>query len=443
MKIDAKELCARAVKAARAAGAGEAVALLSIRRAGHLRFAENGPTTSAEVERRTLALTAAIGMRHAAASTEDLSPAGVARLAEDVVARARLTPEDPEYVPEAPPQKYPPVPSFDPGVAAIDPAKRAALVKPVLDAAVQGELVAAGLMRDDLLEETRLSSTGAFGTRRATRVELSATLRRRDGSASGWAGSGGVHLADVDPQKVASRAAQKAKGWREPRELPPGAYTVVLEPAALGALFPPLRQSIDARAAEEGRSAFSAPGGKSRVGEALFSPAVTVVSDPQDPVVPGTPWAEGGLPARRVRYIEAGVLKELNRSRYWARKTGTQPTLDGGTLRLVGGSLSLEELIGKVDRGLLITRIWYVRMLDPQRIGVTGLTRDATFLIEGGRIAGAVKNFRFNQSLVDLLRDTVALGREESALALELSFGAALPPALVKNFHMSSISEAV
>jgi predicted Zn-dependent protease len=218
---------------------------------------------------------------------------------------------------------------------------------------------------------------------------------------------------------------------------------VVLEAGALGALFPSLRMSLDARSAEEGRSGFSAPGGKSRVGEALFSPAVTVVSDPQDPLVPGTPWSEGGLAARRVSYVQAGVLRELHRSRYWAKKTGAAPTADGGTLRLVGGGLSLEDLIAKVDRGLLVTRIWYVRMLDPQRIGVTGLTRDATFLIEGGRVSAAVKNFRFNQSLLDLLRDVVALGREEAALGGELAGGLALPPAVVKDFQMSSVSEAV
>jgi predicted Zn-dependent protease len=443
MRAGAKDLCARALKAARSTGAGEAAALLSERREGHMRFADNGPTTSAEVQRSTLSLSAATGLRHAAGSTGDLSPAGVARLAEEVVARARLLPEDPEYVPEAPPQVYPQVPSFHPGVASVDPAARAALVKPVLDAAVQSSLVAAGLLRDDVVEEMRLSTTGSSGSRRATRVELSATLRRRDGSASGWAGAAGVRLSDVDPHRIAARAAQKASAWREPRELPPGPYTVVLEPAALAALFPSLRMSLDARSAEEGRSAFSAPSGKSRVGEPLFSPAVTLVSDPQDPLVPGTPWSEGGLAARRVGYVQAGVLRELQRSRYWAKKTETTPTADGGTLRLVGGGLSLEELVGKVDRGLLVTRIWYVRMLDPQRIGVTGLTRDATFLIEGGRVTAAVKNFRFNQSLLDLLRDVVALGREEAALGGEQSGGVALPPVVVKDFRMSSVSEAV
>jgi predicted Zn-dependent protease len=443
MRSNAKDLCARVLRVARAAGAGEAVALLSERRDGHLRFADNGPSTSAEVQRSTLSMEAAIGMRHAAGSTEDLSPAGLTRLAEEVVARARLLPDDPEYVPEAPPQKYLQVPSFDAAAAAMDPRKRAALVKPVLDAAVQNGLVAAGLMRDVLLEQTRVSSGGSLGAHRVTRVDLSATLRRRDGSASGWAGAVGVRLSDVDPEKIASRAAQKANAWRDPQELPAGPYTVVLEPGAFGALFPSLRMSIDARAAEEGRSAFSAPAGKSRIGESLFSPAVTLVSDPQDPLVPGTPWSEGGLAARRVSYVEAGVLRELQRSRYWARKTGREPTRDGGTVRLVGGGASLEELIRKVDRGLLVTRIWYVRMLDPQRIGVTGLTRDATFLIEGGRIAGAAKNFRFNQSLIDLLRDVVALGREEAALGGDLAGGVALPPALVKDFHMSSVSEAV
>lgn len=443
MRGGAKDLCARALKAARSAGAGEAATLLSERREGHLRFADNGPTTSAEVQRSTLSLWAAAGLRHASGSTGDLSSAGILRLTEEVVARARMSPEDPEYVPEAPAQIYPPIPSFDAEAASMGPAARAALVKPVLDTAVQGSLVAAGLLRDEIVEEMRLSTTGSSGSRRATRVELSATLRRRDGSASGWAGAAGVRLSDVDPHRIAARAAQKASAWREPRELPPGPYTVVLEPGALGPLFPALRMSLDARSAEEGRSAFSAPGGKSRVGEALFSPAVTLVSDPQDPMVPGTPWSEGGLAARRVGYVQAGVLRELQRSRYWARRTGISPTADGGTLRLVGGGLSLEELVGKVDRGLLVTRIWYVRMLDPQRIGVTGLTRDATFLIEGGRATAAVKNFRFNQSLLDLLRDVVALGREEAALGGELSGGMALPPVLVKDFHMSSVSEAV
>jgi len=441
--VTAKEWCGRALQAARAAGAREAVALLSTRREGHVRFADNGPTTSAEVERNALSLSAAIGMRHASGSTEDLSSAGIERLTGDVVARARLAPEDPEYVPEAAPQKYLPVAAFDPAVASITPRKRAEMVKPVLDAAVQSGLVAAGLMRDDRLEETRLSSTGSSGERRATRVELAATLRRRDGSASGWAGAAGVRLSDVDPQKVASRAAQKALAWREPRELAPGAYTVVLEPGALAALFPAFRQSLDARAADEGRSAFSAPSGGSRIGEALFSSAVTLVSDPQDPIVPGTPWAEGGLAARRVTYVAGGVLRELHRTRYWANKTHTEPTADGGTLRLVGGGSSLEDLIAKADNGLLVTRIWYVRPLDPQRIAVTGLTRDATFLVEGGRVAAAVKNFRFNQSLLDLFRDVVALGREEAVLGGEVSGGLALPPAVVKDFHMSSVSEAV
>lgn len=441
MTVNAKDVCGRALRAARTAGAREAVALLSSRHGGHLRFADNGPTTSAEVERNTLILSAAIGARHATGSTEDLS--AIARFAEEVVSRARLAPEDPEYVDEAPPQNYPQVPAFDAVAAAITARQRAQMVKPVLDAAVQNGLVAAGLMRNDSVEESRFSTTGAFGTRRATRVELSATLRRSDGSSSGWAAAAGVRLADVDPAKIAARAAQKALAWRDPRELPPGPYTVVLEPGALAPLFPLLRQALDARAADEGRSAFSAPGGRSRIGEAMFSPAVTLVSDPQDPIVPGTPWAEGGLAARRVSYVAGGVLRELSRSRYWAKKTNLPPTADGGTLRLVGGGNSLDELIGKVSRGLLVTRVWYVRMLDPQRIAVTGLTRDATFLVEDGHVTAAVKNFRFNQSLVDLLRDVVALGREEAVLGGEFSGGLALPPAVVKDFQMSSVSEAV
>jgi predicted Zn-dependent protease len=438
--MNANDLCAKALKQLKAEGAGEAVAHVTSVRDGYLRFAGNSPTLSAESERRRLTLHAAVGQRHASGSTEDLSPAGISRLAGNVAASAKTAPEDPEHVPEAAAEKYPAVPSYDPAVASIEPSKRAALVAPVLEAALSSGLIAAGLQRDLLTEETRLSSSGAQGSFRKTRVELSATLRKPDGSASSWGGAAGVHLADVDPVRIAARAAEKAKAWTEPQELPPGPYTVVLEPRALTELFPSFERSLDARSAEEGRSAFSAPEGKSREGQALFSPSVTIVSDPQDHIAPGRPWSEGGLAARSTAYVQAGILTRLRRSRYWARKTGKPATADGGSVRVVGGGLSLEQLIAKVERGLLITRIWYVRMLDPQRIGVTGLTRDATFLIEGGHLSHAVKNFRFNQSMVDLFRDVEGLGREEASLG---GGDYALPPVLVKEFHMSSVSEAV
>lgn len=425
----------KALKAARAAGAAQAAATLSVVRRGHLRFANNGPTTSGESERRTLSLEASLGKRHASGATEDLSAEGIARLAESVVAQARAAPEDPEQQPEPPAQRYASLPgAYDPALAAADPRVRAAAVKPILEAALAGSLLAAGLYEDQVRELWRVSSGGSQGTHRDTFASLSATLRRADGSASAWAGAAAVRAAELDPHRLALRAAEKARLWTDPEALPPGHYTVVLEPAAMATLLEFVDRALDARSADEGHSAFTG-----KEGAPIFSKEISLESDPADPLSPGLPWAEGGLRSELQVYAQGGVLKQLRRSRYWAQKTGKKPTADGGNLRLLGGGQRLEQLLGKVERGLLVTRLGYVRMLEPRSLSVTGLTRDATFLVESGKLVRAVRNFRFNQSLVDLMANVEALGREErtpESLCVA-------PAAVVRDFNMSSISEAV
>jgi predicted Zn-dependent protease len=217
---------------------------------------------------------------------------------------------------------------------------------------------------------------------------------------------------------------------------------VVLEPAAVAELLRFLVTSFDARQADEGRSFFSRKGGGTRVGEKLYSDAVTLVSDPADPAAPGAPFDAEGLPRGPAVWIENGVQKQLEVSRFWARKTGVAATAEPHVYHLKGGTAaSVDELVRGTKRGLLVTRFWYSRWLDRQTALATGLTRDGTFLVENGEIVGPVNNFRWNESAAALLRNVEAMTRE--SVLTPMTDDLVVPAMRVAEFNMASVSEAV
>jgi predicted Zn-dependent protease len=242
---------------------------------------------------------------------------------------------------------------------------------------------------------------------------------------------------------VARTAIDKAIRSRSPQALGPGEYTVVLEPMAVGDLMNFLLSSLNARSADEGRSFFSKPDKKTKVGESLIAKPLSLVSDPADPNTPGAAFDEEGVPLGRVPWFEEGTLKALASSRYWAAKTKVPPTGKQGTFLLSGGTAAnTDELVGKVKRGLLVTRFWYVRWLQPRELTVTGLTRDGVFLIENGKISRPVNNFRFNQSPLELLARCQAATKTTVRVP---SWGGLMrvPAILSERFHMASVSAAV
>src|SRR5207249_7760408 len=181
-------------------------------------------------------------------------------------------------------------------------------------------------------------------------VESSVTMRTSDGTGSGWASAYSPRFSEVDPKSLARRAADKGVESAKPREVPPGDYTVILEPAAVAALVQTLQfGALSKRAADEGRSVFSKEGGGSRIGEKVVHDRVTLVTDPFEARVPALPWSGAGLPNRRVAWIEKGVLKTLHADRYWAAKTGVAPTPFPGSLVLAGGGATLDDLIASTD----------------------------------------------------------------------------------------------
>jgi predicted Zn-dependent protease len=291
------------------------------------------------------------------------------------------------------------------------------------------------------------TSKGLFAFDRMTAADYNLTARTRDESGSGWASKSFNELKRLDPAALATAAIEKAVRSRNPAAIEPGKYTVVLEPAALADLLVFFAFSANARQADEGRSFFSKKGGGNRAGEQVVGEDVRIYSDPGHPLAPAMTFDDEGLPIGREAWVEGGVLKNLMYSRYWAQKQGKQPTAGPANLIMEGGDATMDELVEGTDRGVLVTRFWYIRPLDPQTLLLTGLTRDGVFLIEKGKITRPVKNMRWNESPVVALNNIEAMTAAERVVSGEGAGGSGLalvcPGARIREFTFSSASDAV
>jgi predicted Zn-dependent protease len=355
---------------------------------------------------------------------------------------AMIAPANPERVPPLGPQKYAAVENYALSTAGARNKEMIPHVRAVIEGAKSSGLVAAGYFERTAEASAIANKNGNFGYGRTTDSSLSATVRKPDGSSSGWACQPAARIEEIDGAAIAKTAVRKCLGWVGPKRLDPGKYTVVLEPTATGDLIELVGFNMQARRAEEGRSFLSKKGGGTLAGEKIFPETITLRTDPANPLYSSLPWSGGGLPVDPVSWIERGVVKNLWYDRYWAAKTGKQPTPFPTDLVLEGGDKSLDELIASVERGMLVTRFWYIRQLNPQTAQVTGLTRDGLFLIENGKVTSPVTNFRFNESPVRVLQNTIAMGKP---IRIKGGEGGTMiaPPIVVKDFPFTSISDAV
>jgi predicted Zn-dependent protease len=419
---------------------------------GNTRFAASEITTAGGVTDTTVTITSTIGRRRASASTNVLDDASLKRTVELAERLAKLAPEDPELMPELGTQQYPSVSAFVNRTAELSPEARARAAQTVIDAeqARANRLAVAGYIEANAGATAVATNGGLFAYHSSTDVSMSTTARTPDGTGSGYAVAGSRDWADVDAAALGRRAAGKALASRNPQAIEPGMYTVVLEPQAVADVLPLLTGSFNARATDEGRTAFAKAGG-TKLGEKIADERVTIYSDPTDADLLMQPFDAEGLPLRRVTWIEKGVLKNLAYSRFWADKKGVQPTGGGaggfggfgggglpGGLKMVGGTKSVDELVAGTRRGILVTRFWYIRFLDPRTVLVTGLTRDGTFLIENGKITRPLKNFRWNESPLHMLSKIEELGRAERVQA-----GQVVPSLRIRDWNFTSLSDAV
>ena len=413
---------------------------------GNTRFAENQISTAGDNSNTAVVVRSVVGDKIGQAATNKLDDAGLKAVVDASERLARLSPDDPERVPELGPQEYRDGNGWSESTARLDPALRAAAVTSITDQARAARLVSTGYLETRATASAIANSKGLFAYDRDTDAVLTTTVRTPDGAGSGWAGGASHAFSALDPAALGARAVDKARRSVGAVAIEPGRYTVVLEPTAVGNLLQLLTGAMIARSADEGRSFFSRPGGGNKLGDKVVDERVTIVSDPFDPESYGTPFTGDGLPTRPVTWVEQGVVRNLNYDRYWAQKQGKEPTGSAGGLKMSGGTETLESLIAACERGVLVTRFWYIRGVDPRSVLYTGLTRDGTFLIEQGRIVRAIKNFRFNESPVAMLNNLLAMGRPVRVSASESGNAGApvvVPPLLVRDFNFTSLSDAV
>jgi len=413
---------------------------------GNTRFAQNQMSTSGDIRNTTLTVTSAFGRRLASSTTnrfDDESLEQVVRISEDL---ARLAPEDPEYLGELGPQDYPESASYYDSTAELEPEERARAIARVTEPAVAENLVSTGFLVHRAGASCVATSEGLFVYGLDSRVNFTTTVRTPDGTGSGWAGTSANDWHDLPTGELGQIAVEKAIRSREPRDVEPGRWTVVMEPTAVGNMVGLMMNQLSARSADEGRSFFSAPGGGTRLGQAFVDNRVTIHSDPEDPRIHSSPFNGEGLPNQRTVWVEDGVLRQLNYNRYWASRTGREPTGFPSGWYMAGGSDTVDEMIASTERGLLLTRFWYIRSVDPRTIVFTGLTRDGTFLIENGRIAHPVKNLRWNETPIFMLNNIEMMGapvRISSGESAGLTPSVVVPPLKVRDFSFTSLSDAI
>ena len=408
------------------------------------RYANNEITQNVANRDVSVAVTVARQGRKGSASTNDLSSEGLKQVVAQAETVAGHAPVDPEYLPPVGPQTYPVVPAHFPRTAAFTPADRAALAREICTTAEKAGVAAAGTVSNGERATAVAASSGLFAYFTSTACGASTTARTPDGTGSGRASVGGVRdVARLEAVALGRRAIQKAVASRQPKELTPGDYTVVLEPEAVASLLAFMMFNLGARDAEEGRSFFSgATKGATKLGQRVVGENITIRSDPTHPELLGRPFQNNGLPAPRLTWIEKGVLKHLTYDRFWAKEKGKEATgFPSSTLMEGGKAASVEALIASTKRGVYVTRFWYNRSVNPMQIITTGLTRDGTFLIEDGKLAHPIVNFRYNESPIVLLQNVTAM---TAPTLTSFWQGTTLLPAVkADNFTFTSISPAV
>lgn len=410
---------------------------------GNIRFALNNVSTSGIVDNTELAVQVAFGKRVGVATINEFDDASLERVVRRAEDLARLAPENPEFMPAIGKQQYTPTPTWSESTAAIDPEFRARVAADSIAPCRGKGLVAAGFLDDGNSFYATANSNGNFAYQKSTNFNYTCTVRTEDGRGSGWVGRSLQHASEFDAGREIEIAKRKALESADAKALEPGKYTVILEPAAAAGLISFMMNFFDARSADEGRSFLSKKGGGNKLGEQVYDPQVNLVADPWNEIGPVLPWDGEGMPRQRMPIIENGKVANMFYSRYWAQKQGKEAIARPGNLIMSGGTKSTAELVRGTQKGILVTRTWYIRMVDPQTVLLTGLTRDGTFYIENGQIKYPVKNFRFNESPVIMLNNIDELGKPVRVAGDESSMVMVIPPMRLRDFTFTSLSDAV
>ena len=404
---------------------------------GNIRYARNTVSTAGFSSNQSLAVQSSFGKKSGTATIDEFDDASLEKVVRRAEELAQLSPENPEFMEPLGPQEYDEAITFSESTANITPEYRAEVASSSIVPADAKDVTAAGFLNDSAGFSAMINSKGLFAYNKSTDVDFTVTMRTNDGTGSGWVKRDFNDVDKFDADEAAKTAIDKAVLSREAKAIEPGKYTVILEPAASADLLRNMFRSLNARSADEGRSFMSAADGKNKIGQKIVDERVNIYSDPLNPEVPTATWNGQGQPLKKTSWIENGVVKNLAYDRFWGKEKGVEPVPFPSNAIMTGGDASLEDLIKSTKKGILVTRLWYIRSVDPQTLLYTGLTRDGTFYIENGEIKYPVKNFRFNESPIIMLNNLETLGQQ-----VRIN-GNLIPYMKVRDFTFTSLSDAV
>jgi len=410
---------------------------LSGSESGNIRYARNSVSTAGHRSNQTLVVQSNFGKKSGTATIDEFDDTSLEKVVRRAEELAQLSPENPEFMEPLGPQTYLESKTYDEAMASVKPEDRTQVAADSIEPARAKDVTAAGFLNDSSGFNAMMNSKGLFAYNKSTNADFTVTMRTNDGTGSGWATREANDLNKLKAGEASKRAIDKAIMSREAKAIEPGKYTVILEPAASAQLIGNMFGSFNARTADEGRSFMSKEGGGTKIGEKIVDERINIWSDPQHPDVPSSTWSGDGLSRKKMNWIENGVVKNLFYSRYWAEQKGVDPVPFPSNGIMDGGTATLDELIKSTKKGILVTRLWYIRTVDPQTLLYTGLTRDGTFFIENGKIKHPVKNFRFNESPIIMLNNLETLGQQERVN------GNLIPYMKVRDFTFTSLSDAV
>ncbi len=403
-------------------------------RSGVTRFANNGITQNTLLEAVNIRIDCAFEGRSGAATTSTLTPEALADTLQRAETLARVAPVDPEYQAPLAPQIYLEPKSYFPATAQLTPEDRAKQVLAITTPAIKNGIRASGTVESGESINFLANSAGLVAFDQRTDALIGTTMTAPE--SSGWARDSASDSTLLNPSLLAQSALEQTRLGNKPQDLAAGKYTVILSPAAVSQLVWFMFYLMDGRSTLDGVTFLSG-----KLGQKLLPDNISLYSDPTNSRVPGATFGGSGTPQRLVPWIDQGVFKEVRWDRFTAQKNNRTPTPFPGNLILPGDdSKSVEDLIKSTERGVFVTHVWYVRYIKPAETLVTGLTRDGTFLIEGGKLKGGVKNLRFNESVLSMLGRVEAMSKAVSAVDNEAPPG--LFPALkIRDFNFVSATQ--
>ena len=443
MQADVCAIHDQVLAAAKALGVAEVETILSNSNQALTRFANNAIHQNVAEFSSQLSIRARIEGRTARATTNRLDADSVRAAVEQAVALTRLTEPDEESLPMAESAAYRSVDRWFETTASATPEERARAVAEAIHAVEAAGQIAAGIYSTDDTEYTLMNSRGVHAWHRETMARFSITAMA--GASSGWAKASACDHRTLNPVSLAQSAARKATQSADPREVAPGRYTVILEPAAVLDLAGQMFGDFSATAIRDGRSFLN-----DRIGKQIFGANITIHDDAWHAGQSGAPFDGEGVPRRRLTLVDGGAIGEIAYSRQAAAHAGVEATGHGlplpneygeapANIVIAGGDSSVDEMIASTGRGILVTRFWYIREVDPYEKIFTGMTRDGTFLVEGGQVTAGVRNFRFNQGLMEMLSNVEALSPAVRASGEE-TFDMVVPAMKVRDFNFTEVT---